>query len=1313
MMFSTIISLVIFSASPKFGFVRTGLVTKEITTKTFTCEEWTTPFQSVLVPSGLNGGMGDGWHIGPRAVSFERNRRFQGLLAGNLPEPSIQTNGELYFSKLNENFLLPIHPSDWTTGNRGIGTEINCRMGVEEKFIPTASTFWFEAYHMPGKSYIRHLFDGWPFSTPIGDWSDDVRMTGYDVLFPPYSKSPRPGYDETGGIGGPLSDLSFVRDAGTLFYRQWNISDIFTNYQPSSGYDFKFSSQIPALWESLRIGPIPKTTTDWNQFRTYDHDGYQRLNSTGRKDYYKYICGKSNIATYNRGDCSDAEFVVDSGIAKGFFLMGVNFAIFKRSYAFSEEIWDQDLISKYWSLKPYTRYVGYIIPQELKTAYLPISWFRSQEFLDGSGLSGPPWNLKIFEPFVASSEAIAAAYPEYSRTENASILAKGTQIFKLAYLETLTSEELKSLPLPWQTKQTTQDDFDSWAVKNYDWALGRAKDHDGDYPPMPPDYQNNITTMAFPECPDMFQYYALYKTCVDIQRQKDREDRPLEPTNFADVKSAIYSRLGELEGVVDYTAYRPNGSIDFTGTSDPPVGKQYSLKTLLRTNPTQRDNADLNDPNAEFFLRMGFARFKKIDPGSSVSCGEEDAMAKKGTEFFKSYGFDKDPQMTKDAILLFWYDHGFIINGGITGYATSRCWDRTGEWEEARIPINPQVKYYLNKMGALFQTLNRVRDITKFNGFGFGWNQTSDGLVSYFSLDNYLRPDDPNDLGKRFLKKDSWSHPYPYQLFNVPPNPYGYKPPDYSIQNVQGLIIDSYIQGASYELYKTAVEEDPLGGAGIKVYLGDVQNEGEKPRSLGSFLSGGVFEKLALGHAHWMDPPLGWNGRSDYRRYVHYILQNYPIVLEDAWGYKSTIGMTYIICPVLYDVNNDIWIGPNQKDVDHYLGSNGAINFNESDVGWDKPGNGNESVGFSTTTYTLENDTYDKRSANYLSDKLRPEERDELTWSQRLDAMGEIGKKIAVSEGLDFMMKLLYKNRATAYELVRRIGLERMADALAKYGRMVYRGYKEYRDVMDQAREVRDASKRLKNNYRQLTSAYKSIWQYYDTLNYSKLRPGNITRILPMNLVYRADFYMWALSSDLEKISKGSLALSKKFETQMEKAFPGSTSFHYRRAVQLRVANIAYANSSEGDEERMKSAQQAGKTKAGFDSTKAWKVSTIMENLSMNMSGSGIWLSNGYTQGVNQALMHVESDWKAWGKMKDHMIWQQNQLATMFTHNQGTEGKNAITKFAKQSSDILYTPYPFDPDSYFPVASSWKMGSQTVATCGKDALGRARSCFAK
>lgn len=1306
MMFSTLISIVIYSASPQFGFVRTGMITKEITTKSFTCEEWTTPYQST-------------GSIVPRIPSFEKNRQFRGLLAGSLPEPTLDAYGGIAFSKLNENFLLPVHPFDYTKGNIGLATERNCIMGAEEKFTPIASTFWFEAYHMPGKSYIRHLFDGWPFNTPIGEWTDDVRSTGFDVLFPPVSKTPRPQYMENGGLGGTLKGISGTRTPGTLFSPQWNVSDIFVQTGPHWDYAFEFSSLFPQLWESLRIGPIPTRNRSltppggYSQYRDYNYLGGNQLESKGVHDYFSFVCGNSKYSTYYRGDCQDGEFVIDSGLAKGFFLMGVNFAIYKRSYAFIDHYIDIGLGNEYDQQQPYTRYIGYIIPQELKTAYLPISWFRSQEFLDQSGLSGPPWNLRVYEPFVASAEAVAPAYPAYSNTENATILAKGTQIFKLAYLETLTPEQLRALPLPWQTKQTTQEDFDAWAVNQYDWALGRAKDRDGDYPPMPPDYQNTITSMAFPECPDMFQYYALYQVCVDVQRQQDREDKPLEQTNFQDVKSAIYSRLGELEGVVDYTAYRPNGSIDFTGTTDPPTGKQYSLKTLARTNPTQRDNADITDLNAEFFVRMGFARFKKINPDAYTACGDVDADAKKGTEFFKQYGLDKSAMMTTDAIMLFWYDHGFIIGGGITGYATSICWERKGEWHEARIPINAKVQYYLDKMKMLFGSVQQSRDITKLKGFGFNWNLTSDGLVSYFSLDNYLRPDDPNDLGKRFLEKNKWSHPYPYQLFNIPPSPLGYKPPDYTIQNVQGLIVDSYIQGASYELYQTAIAEDPLGGAGVKVYLGDVQNEGAKPTSFHGFLSGGVFEKLAMGHAHWMDPPLGWNGRSDYRRYVHYILQNYPIVLEDAWGYKSTIGMAYVICPILYDVDGDVWVGPNQKDVDHYLGSNGAINFNESDVGWDNPGNGNESIGFSTTTYTLENDIYDKTSANYLSDKFRPEERDNLTWSQRLDAMGELGKKIAVSEGLDFMMKLLYKNRKTAYELVRRIGIERMADALAKYGRMVYRGYKEYRDVMDQAREVRDASKRLKNNYRQLTSAYKSIWQYYDTLNYSKLRPGNITRILPMHLVYRADFYMWALSSDLEKISKGSLALSKKFETQIEKAFPGSTAFHYRRAVQLRVANIAYANSSEGDEERMKSAQQAGRTKAGFDSTKAWKVSTIMENLSMNMSGSGIWLSNGYTQGVNQALMHVESDWKAWGKMKDHMIWQQNQLATMFTHNQGAVGKNAITQYAKKSSEILYTPYPFDPDSYFPVASSWSMGSQTVATCGKDAAGRARSCFAK
>lgn len=1311
-MVTSLLLIILSSANLQFGFVRSGMVTKEITATNFTCEEWSTPYYSELVPSGMNGGMGDGYHIGTRGASFQKNRTFKGLLAGNLPEPSILQNGSLYFSKLNENLLLPIHPLDASGGNRGLGVETNCISGQKETFLPTASTFWFEAYDIKGKSYIRHLFEGWPFNTPVGVWDDVVSSTGFDVLFPPSLPIPRTGYGDEGGIGGRLIEMTRAPQAATLILEPFLFSDFFTGYQPSSTVDFPFNSLYSELWSSLRIGKVPADFFGHsiNEYRRYSNDGYKQLQSGGRKDYYSFVCGNSGKVQYYRGDCKEAEFVIDSGVAKGYFMMGVNFAIFKRAYSYSSS--EPDL-NGFASTMPYTRYFGYIIPQELKTAYLPVSWFRSQEFLDESGLSGPPWNLKVYEPFVASSEDAVPAYPEYSSTANASILAKGSQIFKLAYLETLTPDELKVLRLPWQTKQTTQDDFDSWAVKNYDWALGRAKDHDGDYPPMPPDYQNNLTSLAFRECPDMFQYYALYKTCVDIQRQKEREDKPLEATNFADVKSAVYSRLSELEGVVDYTAYRPNGSIDFTGTSDPPVGKQYSLKTLLRTNPTQRDNADLNDPNAEFFLRMGFARFKKIDPGSMFSCGDADAMAEKGTEFFKQYAFDKSPQMTKDAILLFWYDHGFPIGGGITGYSTSLCWERKGEWEEARIPMNNQVKYYLDKMGNLFHTLNGVRDITKFNGFGFGWNKTANGLVSYFSLDNFLRPDDPSDLGKRFLEKSTWSHPYSYQLFNVPPNRFGYKPPDYSIQNVQGLIIDSYIEGASYELYQTAIEEDPLGGSGVKVYLGDVQKEGQKPRSLGAFLSGGVFEKLALGHAHWMDPPLAWNGRSDYRRYVHYILQNYPIVLEDAWGYKSTIGMTYIICPILYDVDGDVWIGPNQKDVDHFLGSNGAVNFNESEVGWDNPGNGNNSVGFSTTRYTAENDMYDPRSANYLSDKLRPEERDQLTWSERLDAMGELGKKIAVSEGLDFTMKLLYKNRKTAYELVRRIGIERMADALAKYGRAIYRGYKEYREVMDQAREMRDASKRLKNNYRQLTSAYKSIWQYYDTLNYSKLRPGNITRILPMHLVYRADFYMWQVSTDLEKLSKGSLALSRKFETQMEKAFPGSTSFQYRRAVQLRVANIAYGNSTEGDEERMQSAASAGKTKSGFDSTKAWKVSTILENLSMNMSGSGIWLSNGYTQGVNQALMHVESDWKAWGKMKDHMIWQQNQLASMFTHSQGTDGKNVITKMAGKSADILYTPYPFDPDSYFPVASSWNMGAQTVATCGKDASGRVRSCYAK
>lgn len=232
-----------------------------------------------------------------------------------------------------------------------------------------------------------------------------------------------------------------------------------------------------------------------------------------------------------------------------------------------------------------------------------------------------------------------------------------------------------------------------------------------------------------------------------------------------------------------------------------------------------------------------------------------------------------------------------------------------------------------------------------------------------------------------------------------------------------------------------------------------------------------------------------------------YLLWTWPIMYEDKYGIKHQVGeVNYRIH--FWDENDKLL--PEGKEIDgvkrnRFLVLGGNQVPSEQVAG------------------------YDSVSKDYYADQYDVGDRDSSI--EKSEAIKEIVFKIAVSEGLDLVMKgLNYLGKKNNYFKPVYEGAKRLENSFTqsksyKLAKEVYKGYVFWKRCMDVAADLRDSYNSISQAWDGLLYGVENTWNYYKDMNWSKLRFSNCTMLLPSSKLDRIDASFQSLQLALQNTS--------------------------------------------------------------------------------------------------------------------------------------------------------------------------------------------------
>ena len=219
------------------------------------------------------------------------------------------------------------------------------------------------------------------------------------------------------------------------------------------------------------------------------------------------------------------------------------------------------------------------------------------------------------------------------------------------------------------------------------------------------------------------------------------------------------------------------------------------------------------------------------------------------------------------------------------------------------------------------------------------------------------------------------------------------------------------------------------------------------------------------------------------------------------------------------------------------------------------------------STKTPSSDNYDLASREAHTDLKNLEERDPSTFDDKAEAMAKIAYYIAVSEGLDMAMKWIYSQRDKPYiyEAAKRVENLVAIKNSAKVASVMYKGYVEWRRLMDILREIRDARRSLEKGFSRFKRASSLLVTHFVNLDYAKIRPTNITMLYPTRAVRYFDWAVEDLKYDLLHFELALHALNMDLERFVDGPGKKTIAYLYRETG-------GYLGTVDGDNEKQRQA---------------------------------------------------------------------------------------------------------------------------------------------
>jgi hypothetical protein len=336
------------------------------------------------------------------------------------------------------------------------------------------------------------------------------------------------------------------------------------------------------------------------------------------------------------------------------------------------------------------------------------------------------------------------------------------------------------------------------------------------------------------------------------------------------------------------------------------------------------------------------------------------------------------------------------------------------------------------------------------------------------------------------------------------------------------------------QFYETYLRHDPRSHVGVKHPHGSIEINDEKYLNENLYIGNPVdkyrpYEKpefFVIFDNHYASDGKPLRTEVKYKKGDHavkadndrkdwYIVWSWPVVYKDKFGIKRIAG-TVRYKQHIYRESGKLEKRGQKFELDHFKDKP-----TESVIGKNKNHRCNTHIYIIGTgeaeKFTMS--SYNENSKDYYTDQYDISERDPDI--EKNEALQEIILKIAVAEGLNLVMKGLYKlaekkkQAIPLYEAGKRLENKLTQSRTYKIAKELYRTYATWKTTMDLLKECRDTYRSIGQAWDGLMYSMFSLKEYYKNMDYKKVRLTNISCVLPMRHLKSIDADLYTLHTSI------------------------------------------------------------------------------------------------------------------------------------------------------------------------------------------------------
>ena len=364
-------------------------------------------------------------------------------------------------------------------------------------------------------------------------------------------------------------------------------------------------------------------------------------------------------------------------------------------------------------------------------------------------------------------------------------------------------------------------------------------------------------------------------------------------------------------------------------------------------------------------------------------------------------------------------------------------------------------------------------------------------------------------------------------------------------------------------------------------------------------------------------------------------------------------------------VTDDEWIGVYNQDneKDWYLSLNwtlvfknkklqkftvATIHFNK--LFWNETGKllrTNED-GYNSY-FTLDNpkkveaefDKYDKNSKDYHTDQSDVSDRNNKI--SKGEALATIARKIAVAEGLNFLVKALFAQSdksafiAAGYEGTKRLENNIAVKKSYTLALQAYQAYVLWAQTMDILAEVRDTYTSIGPAWDGLLSSIHNVYEYYSALDIKRLRLTNVTMLLPRSTLMSLDWSMYRLQASLANFNLALDALAFQSDRFTDGNYGPFNKYINYAYGELSQATLTSGAATANVLDKTTTSMDKAKNQSHGNSSDAAYLSNLTRATHNIITNQDARVLNERVRTMSMALLLVESDSRQWLAYKNHM----------------------------------------------------------------------------